>query len=150
MIGEGGVPVGECNCDSCASYIIRASDRAPHERSVPASLKRPRLFHINRDMHPRMNAALKVMFTLLQSGDFDLTTLEDSRSGYGDTRKTGRAFRHWRLSSIESSDEAPAEVVDLSKSVRFSALVYHAKDRSFVDMNSIGFKIPLFVWSSAG
>jgi hypothetical protein len=58
-------------------------------------------FHLDLRAHPRMNAALKKMFTFGQPRDLDLTALKDSGLGHGNVRKAAGTFGNgvlsWRI-----------------------------------------------------
>src|SRR6267378_3183151 len=52
----------------------------------------PRSFHLDFHAHPRMDAALKKMFTLRQTGDLGVAALKDSGPGHRDVRKATGTF----------------------------------------------------------
>src|SRR5713101_127444 len=72
---------------------------APGSRSV--SLACHGSLHLDFHAHPRMDAALKTMFTFRQTRDHDLAALEDSGLGHGDVRKAASTLGNRVLSRIE-------------------------------------------------
>src|SRR6266568_882262 len=75
-------------------------------------------FHLDRHAHPGMDAALKKMFTFLQTRDVDMAGLKDS------------SLRH------------------LGEGVRLAALIDYAKSGSFFDLDRVRFEVPARVRSS--
>ena len=123
--------------------ILKGGAANPRKASVAARSDGVRLFHINRYVHPRMDAALEVMLAFREPGNFKLTALQNSCPSHGDARKSGFAFGDSGLSSIKPLDKTAAEFLYLGESVWLAPLIHHSKDGSLVDMDGIGLKVPL-------
>jgi hypothetical protein len=95
-----------------------------------------------------MDAALKVMFALRKTGDQELATLKDSRSGNRYARKSRSALGNRVFSAIKRWYEPAAKMRNFCESVGLASLV-HGDDRgSFVHCESVGFEVPLRVGGS--
>src|SRR6267378_8398177 len=108
-------------------------------------------FHIDCHAHPRMDAALKKMFTPRQTSDVEMAALQDSSLGHRDVRKAAGTFGNrllaWR---IEPRYEPATELRYLGEGVRLAALVGYDKSGSFLDVDSVRFEVPAPVRSSSG
>lgn len=75
-----------------------------------------------------MDAALEQMGSLRQTGDIQLTALQNPGPRHRDVGKTAAAFRDGCLATVEGLYESSAELSYLGKGVGLSALVNHGKD----------------------
>src|SRR5664279_1641257 len=97
--------------------------RANRSSSRAFSLACHRSFHFDLHAHPRMDTALKTVFTFRQTRDLDLAALKDSSLSHRDVRKAAGTFRNRVLSRhIELRYEAATEVRHLGECVRLAAL----------------------------
>src|ERR1700720_2682239 len=106
-------------------------------------------FHLDFHAHPRMDAALKKMFTFRKTRDLALAALKDSGLGHGDIRKAAGTFGNRGLSSIKVVYEAATELRHLGEGVRLAALVEYIKNGSFLDVEGVRFEVPAGVRSSS-
>ena len=91
-----------------------------------------------------MDAALKKMFTWRQTCDLELATLQDPSPGYGNLAKAAGTFEYCVLSwSIQLRYETAPEVLHLGERMRLATLVDYAESGSFVDVDRVGFKVPV-------
>src|SRR5947209_233272 len=89
-----------------------------------------------------MDAALKKVFTLLQTRNLDSAGLKDSSLGHRDVGKAAGTFGNRGLSVIERPYEAATELRHLGEGVRLAALVDYAHSGSFLDVESVRFEVP--------
>src|ERR1700757_4001104 len=118
----------------------------------PVLLSRARaggLFHLDGHAHPRMDAALKMMFALGEASDLELAALQDSGSGHSEVLKSARTFGNGGFPGIRRFDKAATEVFDFCKGVRLTALIDHNEGRSFSDVQHVRLKVPAWVGSSS-
>src|ERR1700720_2994491 len=109
------------------------------------------LFHLDLYAHPRMDAALKTMFTFRQMRDLEMTALKDSSPGHLDLRKPTGTFGNRLLSGrVEPRYKTATEVRHLGESVGFTTLVDYADFCSFIDPEYVRFEVPTPVRSSGG
>ena len=92
-----------------------------------------------------MDAALEVMFALRKAGDLELAALKDSRSGYGNARKSFRTLGNRIFSPIERRYEPASKLRNLRESVGLAALVHRDNRGSFVYCEIVGLEVPLLV-----
>src|ERR1700682_6724268 len=64
--------------------------RAPGSRTLTLACLGS--FHLDFHAHPRMDAALKKMFTFRETRDLDTAALKDSGLGHRDVRKAATTF----------------------------------------------------------
>lgn len=107
-----------------------------------------RLLHLDLHAHPRVDAALESVSSLLQVRDLDFTPLKNTSLGNINVGKTTGAFRNSVLACIQAGNEASPELLNLGEGVRLSALIDYAKDRALPDAESVGLEIPLRVGSA--
>src|SRR6266404_2076383 len=140
-------------------FVARDSGNArwrtilPDESSEMVRLRANLLasFHLDSHAHPRMDAALKKMFTLRQTRDLGMAALKDSGLGYRDLCKAAGTFGNRALSwRIKPRYKTATEPRHLGKSVRLAALVDYDKDGSLRDVNYVRFEVPARVRSSSG
>src|SRR5271165_2613542 len=105
----------------------------------------PRSFDDDGHTHPRMDAALKVMFALRKTGDLELAALKDSRSGDRNARKSRNTLGSRIFSAIERRYEPASKLRNLRESVGLAALVHGDNGGSLVHGESVGFEVPLLV-----
>jgi len=106
-------------------------------------------FHLDFHAHPRVDAALKKMFTRRQICDLELAALQESSPGYGDLAKTAGAFRNSLLSrSIELRYEPATKMLYLGEGMRLAALIDYANGGSFCDVDCVRFEVPIRVGMS--
>src|ERR1700676_1994514 len=139
---------GSPPCDLLAvppRYLVL---RAPGSRTLTLACLGS--FHLDFHAHPRMDAALKKMFTFRETRDLALAALKDSGLGHGDIRKAAGTFGNRGLSSIKVVYEAATELRHLGEGVRLAALVEYVKSGSFLDVEGVRFEVPAGVRSSRG
>jgi hypothetical protein len=93
-----------------------------------------------------MDAALKTMFPFRQIRDLDIAALKDSSPGHRDLPKAALTFGNGVLAGpIELRYESATEVLHLGEGVRLAALIDYAESGSFVDVDGVGFEVPVLV-----
>ena len=70
------------------------------------------VFHVDGDAHPRMDAALIMMFALRQAINQKLAPLQDARSGNGEVFETAGAFVDRWLAAIEVANAPAASALE--------------------------------------
>src|SRR5580700_6722990 len=105
--------------------------------------------HLDFHAHPGMDAALKKMCTLGQIPDRELAALEDACPGHRDLRKASGTLGNRGFSwCIERWDKAATELLHFREGVRFAALVDDDDGGSLLDVECVGFEVPIRVGSS--
>ena len=131
-------------------------ERQPRRSSIrgkpriePFSSTATSSFHLDFHAHPRVDAALKKMFTRRQTCDLELAALKESSPGYRNLAKAAGTFGNRLLSGpIELRYEAATEVLDLGKGMRLAALIDYANGGSLRDVDCVRFEVPIRVWMS--
>ena len=84
-------------------------------RSLPMACRGS--FHLDFHAHPRMDAALKKMFTFRQARDLALAALKDSGPGHREVRKATGTFGNRGLSCVKIPYKAAASSVPIQFNV---------------------------------
>src|SRR5215472_7137361 len=107
------------------------------------------LFHLYFRPHPRMDAALKKMFTFRKACHLKLAALQDSCLGYRHFRKAastlGNYFFSWR---IERRYEAATELRNFCEGMRLAALIDCINRGSFLHCERVRLEVPVWVGCS--